>query len=151
MDPMSIAATIAGLVGLTTALLKTVDGISAAIKTRSLLLVELSKDLQVLRSVLGGLSTVNASRRSQSDAPLFNVIDSCRSIIIHIDQELRALGSSLQRAKVSKALAKVTFSAKMESIFALSSQLDKYKATLSIALSLRTMLVPPVHCDQTLF
>lgn len=139
MDPLSITAAAIGLIAFTIQLSQTIDKISGDIKQRSTLLQEILEDLELLQTVLKDLSESKDVDRSKDGVALLAVFNGCKSVINQIDTELCTLIEALQKSRSSRFKAKLTFSTKMESIASLRMQLEKYKATLLIALNLRTM------------
>lgn len=139
MDPLSIAASIAGLTALTASVIRVVENVSSAIKRRPALLLEITSDLKALKGVLSDLQDATSSQPAKDITALGSVIQGCENVIKQIQTDLLALKAALKGGRVARAYAKLTFTSKIESMNTLRDQLDKYKSTLAIAVSVRIL------------
>ena len=133
MDPLSIAAGVAGLLTLAAQLIKTVDDLYAAVKKQPLLLKKIAQDLKTLQDVLTQLSTVVTLNQPKDGDALLSVLKGCADTLHDIDRELAVIRALFQRNIFVKFFAQITLASKMNLISLLRDQLDKYKSTLLIA------------------
>lgn len=141
MDPLSIAASVAGLYSLASQLIETVNKILSAVKSQPLLLQTLAQDLSVLKVVLKDLEPLVTSPNqepSEDENALSSVFNGCTKTLMNLDDQLSALKTLSERRLYKRVFLQPKFSTAIESISLLRDQLEKYKSTLLIALHLRT-------------
>lgn len=140
MDPLSIAASAAGLLTLAATLVNLVDGIIGSINKQPALLKSIAADLETLQDVLSNLKDLDQSSQQQGDiTALKSVLRGCNDVMQQLATELTSVKADLKRGRLARKYTQVTFSSRLESISTLRDQLDKYKSTLLIALSLRNL------------
>lgn len=140
MDPLSIAASTAGLIGLTITLIKLVDNLSSVVAKKSQLMLAIGDELKLLRTVLDDLSSItDPTKGNDADASALSlVLQGCEKVMLQLQNELTALHIALTRGRIARAHARLTLTNRFDFISDLGNQLDKYKSTLIIALTLRT-------------
>jgi hypothetical protein len=141
MDPLSIAASVAGLYSLASQLIETANKILSVAKSQPVLLQTIAQDLSVLKVVLkdlGPLVTSPNQAPSEDENALSSVFNGCMKTLKNLDDQLSALKTLVQGKRYKRIFLQQKFSTAMESISFLRDQLEKYKSTLLIALHLRT-------------
>lgn len=141
MDPLSIAASVAGLYALAGQLINTVNNVSSALKSQPVVLHTLAQDLSVLRVVLKELEplvTAPNQEPSKDKDALSSVFNGCTETLQNIDDRLSSVKSFAKGKIYRRIFLQPKFSTAMDSISFLRDQLEKYKSTLLIALHLRT-------------
>lgn len=142
MDPLSIAASVAGLYALAGQVIDTVNKVSLAVKSQPVVLHALTQDLSVLRAVLKKLEplvTAPNQEPSKDKDALSSVFNGCTETLRNIDDRLSSFESFTKGKIYRRIFLLPKFSTTMESISFLRDQLEKYKSTLLIALHLRTL------------
>jgi hypothetical protein len=141
MDPLSVTASVAGLFALTVQLINAAESIVRSVKAQPAILLSVTQELTALQLVLERLEKSVGAHRTPSpdDEALVLVIDGCKEAYHNIGKELASLESNLKKNQVLKFYTKMTFTSKLKNLGPLRDQLEKYKATLIIALHLRTL------------
>lgn len=139
MDPLSIAASAAGLLTLATALVGLIDGIIGSISKQPALLKNVAGDLKTLQDVFSNLTGLDQSPQHQDGPALKSVLQGCDDVMKLLETELSSLNAVMKRGRVARSYAMANFSSRLEYVSTLRDQLDKYKSTLLIALSLRNL------------
>jgi hypothetical protein len=141
MDPLSVAAGVTGLFALTVQLIAAAESIARTVKTQPAVLRNTIQELTALHLVLDQLekSIVSGRAPSPEDKALISVLNGCKGTYHNIGIELSILQEKLRKNQMSKLYTQMTFSSRMKGMDILRDQLEKYKATLIIALHLRTL------------
>lgn len=141
MDPLSVGASVAGLFTLTVQLINAVESIVRSVKTQPTILLNISQELAALQLVLERLEKSLVSRKESSteDEALIAVLNGCKGTYHNIGKELALLQQNLKKNRMVKLYMQMTFTSRIKALDPLRDQLEKYKATLIIALHLRTL------------
>ena len=137
MDPLSISASVAGLLTLAVQVLSTCDAFHASVKKRPKIFKALSNDLTSLQLVLSDLQKNLSGELAGDEAALLKCIRGCDEVLRDIWMELGTLQVMFERNLMIQAYAQITFKSKMESIMASRAQVEKYTHTMSFALAIR--------------
>ncbi|KAH0559956.1 hypothetical protein GP486_003522 [Trichoglossum hirsutum] len=145
MEPLSVAASIASLLALTVDLIKAVDAIATSVRSQPGSLRDTIHELSALKLVLGQLQRVVPpdGPLSSEDKALITVLEGCLTTYHSIGKELSDVQGNLKKGTLKKIYTQVTFTNRMKSIDGLRNQLEKYKATIVIALHLRNLDTRP--------
>jgi hypothetical protein len=143
MDPLSIVASAASLYALAIQLSAVVNKLISDVKSRPALLKTVAQDLASLQVVLAQFDTKfnsSSGKSPEGNEALIPVFTGCMETLQDINSRLTALQTLFQKSnRFAKLVAEVRFSSMITSISTLRDQLEKYKATLSIALHLRNL------------
>lgn len=145
MDPLSIAASIAGLLTIAGATAAKLESLFNDFRSRPATLVAISQEISALCLVLGQLesqlhgpnSTGSGTKRNEKT--LLAVLDLCMRTFRQIDAQISELQSRFQKGSLSKAFAFISYPSRMKEISALRDDLEKFKATLLIALQMHKL------------
>jgi len=135
-DPLSVAASIAGLIGLAVQASALVSSIVAQNSNRMKQIVEMGQEITSFYAVLGELQgQLDTSTTTVSSAAgLDLVLGGCMRTLTSVRQILQEIHQSLNGGYFGRVAAHVTFSGKMKNMETYRDLLEKYKATLSVAL-----------------
>lgn len=140
MDPLSIAASITGLLSLAAATAAKLDALYQDFKSRPAVLSAISQEISALCLVLGQLESQlrspNSSGREENEKTLSAVLDLCMRTFQQIGFQVNELQTKLRKGSLSKAYNFMLYPSKMKEISALRDDLEKYKVTLLIALQI---------------
>jgi hypothetical protein len=135
MDPLSITASIAGLLSLAGATAATLDALFRDFKSRPAVLSAISQEISALCLILGQLEgQLCTSGKEEDDKPLSAVLDLCMQTFQQIGSQISELQSRLRKGSLSKAYTFMLYPSRMKEISALRDDLEKYKVTLLLAL-----------------
>ncbi|KAK6337489.1 hypothetical protein TWF730_002888 [Orbilia blumenaviensis] len=144
MDPLSISASIAGLIALTTGLIKLTDTLRSSFKEDVLqLVVSVSQDIELLHGVLLRVQTWADSVQSNEKfhSQLLNLspfVSNCTDVIKRIGGELLALKEVAKKRGFKRLYSTVSLNEKMKALDASRLSLGEAKTTLLLALSAKT-------------
>jgi len=140
MDPLSISASITGLLSLAGATAATLDALFRDFKSRPAVLSAISQEISafclVLGQLEGQLTSPKFSGREENDKTLSAVLDLCMRTFQQIGAQINELQSKLRKGSLSKAYTFLLYPSRMKEISALRDDLEKYKVTLLIALQM---------------
>ncbi|KAK6532673.1 hypothetical protein TWF281_006852 [Arthrobotrys megalospora] len=146
-DPLSIAASIAGLIALSTGLLKLTSNVHSILKDEPAeLVLNISKEIELLCGVLSHLQTWSKDRESprphgkkdaQEPVDFMPFINSCTDVVKKIGNQLLVLETAAKRKGIQKLFSAVTYKEKVKQLESLRNDLEKSKTTLIISLALR--------------
>ncbi len=140
MDPLSISASIAGVLSLAGATAVTLDALFRDFKSRPAVLSAISQEISALSLVLGRLEGQlhgpNSSGREEDEKILSAVLDLCTQAFQQIGSQISELQSKLRKGSLSKAYTFLLYPSRMKEISALRDDLEKYKMTLLITLQM---------------
>ncbi|KAF3286807.1 hypothetical protein TWF970_008646 [Orbilia oligospora] len=141
MDPLSISASIAGLIALTTGLIKLTDTLRNSLKEDVLqLVVGVSQDIELLHGILMRIQTWADSVQSNGKGhdQLLNLspfVANFTDIIKRIGGELLALKEVAKKRGLRRLYSVVSLNERMKALDASRVALSEAKATLLLALS----------------
>jgi Fungal N-terminal domain of STAND proteins len=135
-DPLSIAASIAGLLTIAAQTAQLISSIIAEVKGRKAELVEIGQEITSFYVVLGQLQGQidKDAAPSSSNQSLEAILAGCIRTLQSIQNALSQIRAGYAKGSISKVRAHITYPAKMKSLTSYRDLLDKYKGTLSIAL-----------------
>lgn len=136
-DPLSVAASIAGLVTLAAQTAKLIASITEELKRRKAELLSIGDEISSFCFVLNNLRSQLTSSESDDAARnrgLDTLLAGCTRTLQSIQDLLGEIKEGHAKGGLGKMQAQLTYSSKMKSLEGLRGLLDKYKATLSIAL-----------------
>jgi hypothetical protein len=135
-DPLSIAASVAGLVTLAAHTTQLIASISSEVKGRQAEIHDIGQEISAFYLVLGQFEgqVRNKTQDGTQSEGLFALLAGCRRTLESIQDLLGQIRSGYVKGGLSKVQMQWTYSSKMKSLSSHRSLLDKYKATLSIAL-----------------
>jgi hypothetical protein len=138
MDPLSITASIAGLLSLAGATAATLDALFRDFKSRPAVLSAISEEISALCLVLGQLEGQLriGSGKEEDEKPLSAVLDLCMRTFQQIGFQINELQSKLRKGSLSKAYTFMLYPSRMKEISALRDDLEKFKVTLLLALQM---------------
>jgi hypothetical protein len=140
MDPLSISASITGLLGLAAATAATLDALFRDFKSRPAVLLAISQEISALCLVLGQLEgqtrRPSSTGKKEDEKPLRAVLDLCMQTFQQIGSQICELQSKLRKGSLSKAYTFMLYPSRLKEISALRDDLEKYKVTLLIALQM---------------
>jgi hypothetical protein len=141
MDPLSISASVVALFTITAQLISAVETITDSVKTQPAVLRSVIQELTALHLILDKLKSLSNSNpgTSQEDKALLLVLDGCMETYESIGEEMKEIQSSLDRGSIRKLFTQMSFLSKLKKLDPLRDQLEKFKATLSLALHVRNM------------
>ena len=145
-DPLSIAASVAGLLSLAVQTSQLITSVVSEVKGRQAGLVSIGQEvtsfylvLHDLDSQLSRSSNVAATANYRNTEGLNTLMTGCKRTLQSIQDLLSQIRDGYTKGGLSKVQAQFTYSSKMKSLEGLRGLLDKYKATLSIALLVQTV------------
>jgi hypothetical protein len=141
-DPLSIAAGVAGLITLATQTTQLITTIASESKARQAELIAIGQEVTFFFLVLSDLESQLpksnnvsvATSNNQDSAGLDALLAGCKRTLQSIQDLLLQIRDGFAKGGLSKMQTQLTYSSKMKSLERLRGLLDKYKATLSIAL-----------------
>lgn len=137
MDPLGIAASIAGLLALASQVIETCDTLYTTIKRRPKIFKALSEDLKSLTRVLSDLAKIDASKATGEEDAFKECVDGCVEVLKELQSEFDTLQTLFKGNVMVKTYAQITFKSKMDSILDSRGQVERYTHTLSLALLVR--------------
>jgi ankyrin repeat protein len=137
MDPLSIAASVAGLLTLTVQVIGICDSLYNDVKKRPKLLKDLSTDLNCLASVLEQLQNSLTEKATGDEEPLRRCLDGCHTAIQDVQKELDAVKALFVKNIVAKTYAQLTFKSKMAAIMESQERVDRFTGAVNVALAVR--------------
>ncbi|KAH7410930.1 hypothetical protein BKA64DRAFT_704043 [Cadophora sp. MPI-SDFR-AT-0126] len=137
MDPLSIAASVAGLLTLTVQVIGVCESLYSDVKKRPKLLKDLSTNLNCLASVLEQLQNSLTGEAAGEEEPLRKCLDGCHTSVKDVQAELEAVKALFVKNIVVKAYAQMTFKSKMAAIMESQDRVDRFTAVVNIALAAR--------------
>jgi hypothetical protein len=144
-DPLSIAASVAGLLSLAVQTSQLITSVVSEVKGRQAGLLAIGQELASFYLVLNDLESqlsrgnVAAAANNRNPEGLNALLTGCKRTLQSIQDLLSQIRDGHQKGGLSKVQAQFTYSSKMKSLEGLRGLLDKYKATLSIALLVQRM------------
>jgi Fungal N-terminal domain of STAND proteins len=129
MDPLSISASVVALFTITAQLISAVETITDSVKTQPAVLRSVIQELTALHLILDKLKSLSN----------LLVLDGCMETYESIGEEMKEIQSSLDRGSIRKLFTQMSFLSKLKKLDPLRDQLEKFKATLSLALHVRNM------------
>ena len=145
MDPLSILASITGLLSLAGATAATLNALFRDFKSQPTMLSTISQEISafclVLGQLEGQLTSPKFSSREENDKTLSAVLDLCMRTFQQISAQINELQSKLCKGSLSnlKAYTFMLYPSGMKEISALRDNLEKYKVTLLIALQMHKL------------
>lgn len=107
-DPLSIAASIAGLVSLADTLFRTVIKFSREVKGAKQEITNLAAEVRDLSGVLHNLSLLASSLETSTEETVFRLhhVNSCRECIFNVQSKLSKEVESLERPRTAKSITR---------------------------------------------
>lgn len=137
-DPLSIAASIAGLLTLGTQVTVGLTQIVSDAKAAHSLLTEISNDLLMLCEILRKIETlISKWRESAADALLPVVLEVCRGSLKELQTTITTVQETFVRGGMQKRWLQATWSSKKKEIAAISCKISDYKSTLTLTLQMQ--------------
>jgi hypothetical protein len=137
-DPLSIAASVAGLLTLAAQTTKLIASIVSDIKNRQAELISIGLEISSFYLVLHELERrLNETTNTTSNERLDAVLAGCKRTLQSIQDLLTKIRDGPGKGGLRKIQGQLTYGSKMKSLEGLRALLDKYKATLNIALVLQ--------------
>jgi hypothetical protein len=140
MDPLSISASVAGLLSLASVTVTKLDALFNDIRSRPAVLLSVSQEVSALCLVLGQLEgqlrSPGSSRTKENEETLLAVLDVCMRTFQQIVSQINELQSKFRKGSLTRAYAFMLFPSRMKEISVLREDLEKCKATLLIALQM---------------
>jgi Fungal N-terminal domain of STAND proteins len=142
MDPLSISASIAGLLSLAITTVAKLDALFNDFRSRPSVLLSISQEMSALCLVLGQLegqlrgTGTSFSGTKANEKTLLSVLDVCMQTFRQIGSQISELQSGFRKGSLGKAYTFMLYSSKIKEISALRDDLEKCKATLLIALQI---------------
>lgn len=137
MDPLSIAASVAGLLTLTAQVISLCDGLYHNMKKRPKGFKDLLEDLNSLVAVLEELKTCPSQQPADEEAALKLCLQGCNNAIKDVRTELNDLKGLFKSNIIVKAYAQLTFKNKMTTIMESRERVDRFTSAVSVALAVR--------------
>ena len=137
MEPLTISASIAGLLTLAVQVIETCDTLYATIKKRPKIFRALADDLKSLSRVLTDLGRIDGSKAAGEADAFRQCVEGCDGVLKELQAEFGALQTLFKGNVISKTYAQFTFKSRMDSILEARDQVERYTHTLSLALLLR--------------
>ncbi|KAF3288729.1 hypothetical protein TWF970_005785 [Orbilia oligospora] len=147
-DPLSLAASIAGLIALSTGLLKLANNVRETLKDEPAeLVLNISKEIELLCGALSHLQVwinergnfhyhgQNGGTRKGMD--LMPVIHGCYCVVQKIQDQLLTLQTAAKRTGILKLFIAFTHKDKVKQLENLRNDLEKSKSTLILSLTVR--------------
>ncbi|KAF3177574.1 hypothetical protein EYR41_008773 [Orbilia oligospora] len=147
-DPLSLAASIAGLIALSTGLLKLANNVRETLKDEPAeLVLNISKEIELLCGALSHLQVwinergnfhyhgQNGGTRKGMD--LMPVIHGCYCVVQKIQDQLLTLQTATKRTAILKLFMAFTHKDKVKQLENLRNDLEKSKSTLILSLTVR--------------
>jgi len=143
-DPLSIAASIAGLLSLGMRMGVTLNEFITSAKSAPASIRAISDELDTLTRVLTYIQEVitNDNGSKVVDAGLLSAaLSGCMKSFQELESHVSALRTQLQSKIMRKAWAQILWSAKEKEIALMVRRLGEHKGTLGIALQLKSLYV----------
>ncbi|KAF3197715.1 hypothetical protein TWF192_001890 [Orbilia oligospora] len=147
-DPLSFSASIAGLIALSTGLLKLANNVRETLKDEPAeLVLNISKEIELLCGALSHLqawinergnfhyNSQNGGTRKGMD--LMPVIHGCFCVVQKIKDQLLTLQTAAKRTGILKLFTALTHKDKVKQLENLRNDLEKSKSTLILSLTVR--------------
>ncbi|KAK6335774.1 hypothetical protein TWF730_003150 [Orbilia blumenaviensis] len=153
-DPLSIAASIAGLIALSTGLLKLSTQVQSILKDEPAeLVLKISKEIELLCAVLSHLQASQKEQEGRSgprfydtdtpdppndDMGIMPFITSCNEVVKKIGDQLILLQTAAKCRGIQKLFSAVSYKEKVKQLENLRNDLEISKTTLTIYLTARS-------------
>jgi hypothetical protein len=136
MDPISMAASIAGLLALAGSTASLINTVFGELGPRPAVLLRISEEISVLCSIMGQVDRIGASDgvslAGDSEADVSSAVRDCMVTFQKIGILLAELRS--KRTSATKAALQILWLGNMREMTMLRNDLERHKATLLVAL-----------------
>lgn len=140
MDPLSIAASVAGLIALVGKVAEISRELYASVQKKPQLLKRLADELDTFQVVLVELRCLLANGRKADDQDaLKRVSSSCEQTMRSLQHHLATLRDMFSKGPLTRLLSRSKFVEVMSEMATMTDDLAAYKLTLNIALQLRVL------------
>lgn len=136
-DPLSIAASIAGILTLAVQVSNGLAQIISDAKATDSLLTELTTDLLILCEILAKLQALSTWRESGSDHLLPTTLKRCDCLLKELQGIIVAVQESIATGGIQKRWAQITWSSKQKQIATISGRISEHKSTLMLTLQMQ--------------
>lgn len=137
-DPLSIAASVAGLITLGVQVSMGLTQIISDAQGAHTLLTEVSNDLLILCEILRNIDALTSRwRESTADLVLAGTLDGCRGSLKELQSMITTVQETFVRGGLQKRWLQATWSAKKRDIAAISCKITDYKSTLTLTLQMQ--------------
>ncbi|CAG8902140.1 unnamed protein product [Penicillium egyptiacum] len=140
MDPVSLTATVAGLILFVKDVKQLSEKIYSTVKSKPHLVRKIADDLAALEIVLERLGQhSNDDGKDGEQEALSKIISACQKAVSEIFTELSVLHDGFSKGVLRRVFSYSKFKAQMETLSELRTELAAFKLTLGLALQVRTM------------
>lgn len=136
-DPLSIAASIAGLLTLGVQVSTGLAQIISDAKAADSLLTELTTDILILGEVLASVGALTAWRETTSDHLLPTTLERCHGSLKELQAIIVTVQESAAKGGLQKRWMQVFWSSKQKEIAVISGKISAHKSTLQLTLQLQ--------------
>ncbi|KAJ6444977.1 DNA-directed RNA polymerase [Purpureocillium lavendulum] len=143
MDPLSIAASVAGLIALVGKVAEVSRGIYTSVQKQPQLLARLTSELETFHAVLVELRCYLRDDEDGDQGALKGVSVGCKETMTSLDRHLTSLHEMFTMGRLDRLLSRSRFLELMSDIETATGSLHTYKQSLTIALQLRILKKQP--------
>lgn len=136
-DPLSIIASITGLVALGVKVSNGLAQIISEAKAVDALLTELTNDLLVLCTILAEVEAISTWRESAGDHLLPAALERCDRTLKDLQAIIEIFQKSVARGGLQKRWLQATWASKQKQIASISARISEHKSTLTLALQMQ--------------
>lgn len=136
-DPLSIAASIAGLLTLGVQVSTGLAQIISDAKAADSLLTELTTDILILGEVLASVGALSTWRETTSDHLLPTTLERCHGSLKELQAIIVTVQESAAKGGLQKRWMQIFWSSKQKDIAAISAKIFEHKSTLQLTLQLQ--------------
>lgn len=136
-DPLSIVASIAGLVALGAHVTNGLAELISAAKTADSQLTELTDDLLILCTILIEIEAISTWRESGGGNLLPVALQRCERTLMELQGIIEVFQDSIARGGLQKRWLQLTWINKQKQIAAISARISEHKATLMLSLQMQ--------------
>lgn len=137
-DPLSIAASIAGILTLGVQVSTGLAQIISDAKAADSLLTEITNDLLMLCEILRKIEALTGKwRESAADPLLPNLLERCRGSLNQLESIIATVQESFAKGGLQRKWLQVTWASKQKEIATISGKISDYKSTLTLTLQMQ--------------
>lgn len=136
-DPLSMIASIAGLVALGAQVSNLLAQMISDAKAVDSVLTELTHNLLILCTVLAEVQAISTWRESAGDTLLPVVLERCESSLKELQALIEMFQTSVTTGRLQKRWLQLTWAGKQQQIAAISARISEHKATLTLTLQMQ--------------
>jgi len=139
MDPLSIAASVAGLIALVGKVAEVSRELYLSVQKGPQLLARLTDELDTFHAVLVELRCHLRDEGDVDRDALRSVSVSCDETVQSLEQQLNSLREMFTKGRLTRLLSRSRFTELMSDIEVATGRLYAYKQSLTVALQLRVL------------